>query len=141
MGVLEPADCLKVLTRSTFESYSPTQLQLTPLADGMSARGPSRHFAATRQFSRFRSEADIQRNALTNRIYEWHCAREGGGRKQMLGQNGPRTQSVRPIQMPDLRDQRVLAGIRRQGALLARHPENDPIDAWIEAVYDSSEWK
>ena len=30
-----------------------------------SAYGPSRHFAATQQFSRFRSEADIQRAALT----------------------------------------------------------------------------
>jgi hypothetical protein len=27
----------------------------------MSARGPSRHFAVVQQFSRFRSEADIQR--------------------------------------------------------------------------------
>jgi hypothetical protein len=31
----------------------------------MSLVGPSRHFAATQQFSRFRSEADIQRAALT----------------------------------------------------------------------------
>ena len=30
-----------------------------------STHGPSRHFAATQQFSRFRSEADIQRAALT----------------------------------------------------------------------------
>jgi hypothetical protein len=31
----------------------------------MSALGPLRHFAATQQFGRFRSEADIQRAALT----------------------------------------------------------------------------
>jgi len=43
--------------------------------------------------------------------------------------------------MPDLRDPRVLARIGRQGALLAQHPRDDAIDAWIEAVYDSSEWK
>ena len=32
---------------------------------------PSRHFAATQQFSRFRSKADIQRARLQNRIYEY----------------------------------------------------------------------
>jgi hypothetical protein len=31
----------------------------------MSPSGPSRHFAVMQQFSRFRSEADIQRAALT----------------------------------------------------------------------------
>jgi hypothetical protein len=31
----------------------------------MAAMGTSRHFAATQQFGRFRSEADIQRAALT----------------------------------------------------------------------------
>jgi len=54
---------------------------------------------------------------------------------------GLRTQSVRPIQMPDLRDPQVVARMRRQGALLAQHPQNDAIDVRIEAVYDSSEWK
>jgi hypothetical protein len=33
-----------------------------------SGYGTSRHFAATQQFSRFRSEADIQRAALTEPI-------------------------------------------------------------------------
>ena len=33
--------------------------------------GPLRHFAATQQFGRFRNEADIQRAALTARIYEY----------------------------------------------------------------------
>jgi hypothetical protein len=32
---------------------------------GMSLLGPSLHFAATQQFRRFRSEADIQRGAIT----------------------------------------------------------------------------
>jgi Antitoxin MazE-like len=57
------------------------------------------------------------------------------------GPKGLPTLGARPIQMPDLRDPRVLARIRRQDALLAQHPENDAIDAWIEAVYDSNEWK
>jgi hypothetical protein len=54
-----------------------------------------------------------------------------------------RAQGLRPVQhwVPDLRDPRVLADIRRQGRLLARHPENDAIDDWIDAVYDWSEWK
>ena len=32
-----------------------------------STHGPSRHFAATQQFSRFRSEADIQRPLIPQR--------------------------------------------------------------------------
>ena len=42
---------------------------------------------------------------------------------------------------PSLRDPRVRAELRREAKLLAKHPENDAIDAWIEAVYDSSDWK
>lgn len=42
---------------------------------------------------------------------------------------------------PDLRHPRVRAAIRREGALLAQHPENAAIDAWIEAIYDWSEWR
>lgn len=57
--------------------------------------------------------------------------------------NRLRAQGLRPVQywVPDLRDPRVRADIRRQGRLLARHPENTDIDAWIEAVYDWSEWR
>jgi hypothetical protein len=53
-----------------------------------------------------------------------------------------RAQGLRPVQhwVPDLRDPRVLADLRRQGRLLARHPENDPIDGWIEAMYDTTGW-
>jgi hypothetical protein len=49
-----------------------------------------------------------------------------------------RAQGLRPVQhwVPDLRDPKVLADIRRQGKLMAQHPENDAIDGWIEAVYD-----
>jgi hypothetical protein len=35
------------------------------------AHGTSPHFAATQQFSRFLSKADIQRARLQNRIYEY----------------------------------------------------------------------
>ncbi|NVO15429.1 MAG: antitoxin MazE family protein [Rhodoplanes sp.] len=49
-----------------------------------------------------------------------------------------RAQGLRPVQhwVPDLRDPKVLADIRRQARLLAQHPENDAIDAWIDAVYE-----
>jgi hypothetical protein len=43
--------------------------------------------------------------------------------------------------VPNLRDPKVRADLRRQGKLLAKHPENDAIDAWIDAAYDWSEWK
>jgi hypothetical protein len=54
-----------------------------------------------------------------------------------------RAQGLRPVQhwVPDLRDIKVLADLRRQGRLLAQHPENDEIDAFIDAAYDWSEWK
>jgi hypothetical protein len=37
----------------------------------MSAIGPSRHFAASQQFGRFRSEADISGGGVQYRIYEY----------------------------------------------------------------------
>jgi hypothetical protein len=49
--------------------------------------------------------------------------------------------ALRVRSVPNLRDPKVRAEIRREAAILARHPENDAIDAWIEAVYDWSEWK
>ena len=54
-----------------------------------------------------------------------------------------RAQGLRPVQhwVPDLRDPKVLAEIRREAKLMAQHPENDAIDAWNEAAYDWSEWK
>jgi Protein of unknown function (DUF3018) len=54
-----------------------------------------------------------------------------------------RAQSLRPVRhwVPDLRDPRVRADLRRQGRSLARHSENAGIDAWIEAAYDWNAWK
>jgi hypothetical protein len=54
-----------------------------------------------------------------------------------------RAQGLRPVQhwVPDVRDPKVRADLLRQGNLLAKHPENDEIDAWIDANYDWSEWK
>jgi hypothetical protein len=52
-----------------------------------------------------------------------------------------RAQRLRPVQhwVPDVRDARVRADLRRQGKLLATHPENVEIDAWIETTYDWGE--
>lgn len=54
-----------------------------------------------------------------------------------------RAQGLRPVQfwVPDLRNPKVRADLRRQGRLLAKHPENGEIDAWIEAVSDFSGWR
>ena len=63
--------------------------------------------------------------------------RKSARRKQL------RAQGLRPVQhwVPDVRDPRVRADLLRQGKLLARYPENDPIDEWIEAVCDTSGWR
>ncbi len=52
-----------------------------------------------------------------------------------------RTTNLEQHRAFDLRDPRVRADLRRQGKLLAQHPENDAIDEWIDAIYDWSEWK
>ena len=54
-----------------------------------------------------------------------------------------RAQGLRPVQhwVPDLRDPKVRADLRRQGQLLARHPENAEIDAWIEQAADTAGWE
>jgi hypothetical protein len=54
-----------------------------------------------------------------------------------------RAQGLRPVQhwVPDLRDPKVLAEIRREGAMMAEHLENDAIDDWIEQVVDWDAWK
>jgi Protein of unknown function (DUF3018) len=54
-----------------------------------------------------------------------------------------RAQGLRPVQhwVPDLRNPKVLAEIRREIKLMAQHPENDAIDDWIESVYDWESWK
>ncbi|MEI9926387.1 MAG: antitoxin MazE family protein [Bradyrhizobium sp.] len=43
--------------------------------------------------------------------------------------------------VPDLRNPKVLAQIRREAKLIAQHPENDEVDRWIESVYDWESWK
>ena len=54
-----------------------------------------------------------------------------------------RAQGLRPVQhwVPDLRDPKVRADLRRQAKLMAQHPENDAIDAWNEAAYAWNAWK
>ena len=54
-----------------------------------------------------------------------------------------RAQRLRPLQhwVPDLRNPKVLAQIRREAKLIARHPDNDAVDNWIESVYDWESWK
>jgi hypothetical protein len=39
-----------------------------------------------------------------------------------------------------MRNPEFLAAIRREGAMMRHHPENDAIDDWIEAVYDWDDW-
>jgi hypothetical protein len=54
-----------------------------------------------------------------------------------------RAQGLRPVQfwVPDLRDPKVLAEIRREGAMMAKHPDNDAVDDWIDQVVDWNAWK
>jgi hypothetical protein len=49
-----------------------------------------------------------------------------------------RAQGLKPVTfwLPDVKSPKIRAQIRREGALLAQHPENAEIDAWIEAIYE-----
>ena len=53
-----------------------------------------------------------------------------------------RAQGLRPVQhwVPDLRNPKVLAQIRREGAMLSRHPEDAAIDDWLDTVRDPDSW-
>lgn len=53
-----------------------------------------------------------------------------------------RAQGLRPVQhwVPDLRNPSVRAAIRREAALLPRHPENAAIDDWLDAARDPRDW-
>ena len=53
-----------------------------------------------------------------------------------------RAQGLRPVQhwVPDLRDARVRAAIRREATQLARHPDNAALDDWLDAVRDPCDW-
>jgi hypothetical protein len=66
-------------------------------------------------------------------------------RQQRMTSRGERlpAQELPPVQsrVPDLRDPKVVADIRRQAKLMAQHPENDAIDDWIEQVVDWEAWK
>ena len=42
--------------------------------------------------------------------------------------------------VPDLRDPKVLAQIRREGEMLSRHPEDAAIDDWLDTVRDREDW-
>jgi len=54
-----------------------------------------------------------------------------------------RAQGLRPVQhwVPDIRDPKVLADLRRQGKLMARPVEGGALDEWIDKAYDWSEWR
>ena len=54
-----------------------------------------------------------------------------------------RAQGLRPVQywVPDLRDPKVQADLRRQAKLLARPVEGGALDDWIEQAYDWREWR
>ena len=53
-----------------------------------------------------------------------------------------RAAGLRPVQhwVPDLRNPKIRAQIRKEVAQLDEHPDNDAIDAWIEAVIDPRDW-
>jgi Protein of unknown function (DUF3018) len=40
----------------------------------------------------------------------------------------------------DMRDPEFLPAIRREGAMMRHHLENDAIDDWIEAMIDWDDW-
>lgn len=54
-----------------------------------------------------------------------------------------RAEGLRPVQhwVPDLRNPKVKAQLRREAKAMARHPANSVVDDWIEAVYDWDGWK
>jgi hypothetical protein len=49
-----------------------------------------------------------------------------------------RAQGLRPVQhwVPDLRNPRVVREIRREAAMLSKHPEDAAIDDWLDTVRD-----
>ncbi len=53
-----------------------------------------------------------------------------------------RAQGLRPVQhwVPDLRNPRVRAEIRREAAMMAKHPEDAAINDWLDAIRDPDDW-
>ena len=54
------------------------------------------------------------------------------------GRDRLRAQGLRPVQhwVPDLRNPRILKEIRREGAMLSKHPEDAAIDDWLDTMRD-----
>jgi nicotinamide mononucleotide adenylyltransferase len=54
-----------------------------------------------------------------------------------------RAKGLRPVQywVPDMRDPKVQADLRRQGKLMARPVEGGALDDWIDTAYDWSGWR
>jgi hypothetical protein len=46
-----------------------------------------------------------------------------------------------PFRLPDLSDPEVLAEIRREGDMMAKHPDNAAIDDWIDRAVDWNAWQ
>lgn len=54
-----------------------------------------------------------------------------------------RAQGLRPVQhwVPDLRDPKVVADLKRQAKLMAQHPQNAELDDWLDKAIDWDEWR
>jgi hypothetical protein len=78
-----------------------------------------------RQFGK----VDIPQEAFIAALKVDSCERSPA-QKKPLGQ----------FRVPDLRDPKVVADIRRQARLMAQHPENSAIDDWLDAIRDPSDW-
>ena len=54
-----------------------------------------------------------------------------------------RAQGLRPVQhwVPDLRDPKVAADLKRQAKLMAQHPQNAELDDWLDKAIDWDEWR
>jgi hypothetical protein len=54
-----------------------------------------------------------------------------------------RAQGLRPVQhwVPDLRDPTVVADLKRQAKLMAKHPQNAELDDWLDKAIDWDEWR
>lgn len=54
-----------------------------------------------------------------------------------------RAQGMRPVQhwVPDLRDPKVMADLKRQAKLMAQHPQNAELDDWLDKAIDWAEWR
>jgi hypothetical protein len=53
-----------------------------------------------------------------------------------------RARGLRPVQhwVPDLRNPRILKEIRREAAMLSKHPEDAVIDDWLDTIRGPDDW-